>query len=62
MRAIALVIGSLLFSMGAAAEDTQVAGTDFAVDPENVPAKGQPYSPFVGQDLPNRVPTLHWEW
>lgn len=55
MRAIVLVIGSLLFSAGAVAQDKQVAGTDFAVDPENVPAKGQHYSPFVGQDLPNRV-------
>ncbi|NIS88639.1 MAG: DUF3604 domain-containing protein [Woeseiaceae bacterium] len=55
MRAIAILIGTIFVSTVALAQDSQTTGTDFAVDPDNVPAKGQHYSPFVGQELPNRV-------
>ena len=55
MRVIAILIGTIFVSTVALAQDSQTTGTDFAVDPDNVPAKGQHYSPFVGQELPNRV-------
>ena len=32
-----------------------VSGTDFAVSADNVPPNSQNYSPFVGQEFPNRV-------
>ncbi len=55
MRTVIVVIGSLFLSMGAVAQDSQTTGTDFAVDANNVSARGPNYSPFVGQDHPDRV-------
>jgi hypothetical protein len=55
MRAIVILIGTIFVSTGALAQDSQVTGTDFAIDAENVPTKEPVYSPFVGQEHPNRV-------
>lgn len=37
------------------AQSQSVSGTDFALSADNVPANNQKYSPFVGQEYPNRV-------
>jgi len=46
---------SLLCAVAVAAQESSTFGTDFAVSSENLPLSPGEYSPFVGQDFPNRV-------
>ncbi len=55
VRHSAISILLLCFAAPLAAQDSQATGTDFAIDAENVPMKDPVYSPFVGDDYPNRV-------
>lgn len=49
-------LGTALFCAGACvAQESTVFGTDFAASPGEFPSAAKQYSPFVGQDFPNRV-------
>ena len=51
---VALTVGTLA-TLSTLAQAKQTTGTDFALDAENTTVKGPAYSPFVGQDHPDRV-------
>jgi hypothetical protein len=54
MRILFVLLMSLLTGYVTAGED-QVVGTDFAITRSDLPNRVPSYSPFVGQDHPNRV-------
>lgn len=53
--AIGAAMVCLTFPSPGLAEDGKTMGVDFAVSRDNVPKGKKTYSPFVGQDFPNRV-------
>ncbi|WP_235871352.1 DUF3604 domain-containing protein [Shimia sediminis] len=56
MKTVVSGIGMLLLcTAGVMAQENSALGTDFAVSSENLPPTKGEYSPFVGQDFPNRV-------
>ena len=58
LRSVATAIALATTVTGAGAQDQQTQqtmGTDFAISREEAPDVKPPYSPFVGQEYPNRV-------
>lgn len=51
---VTLIFSGLFASVPLQAADS-VVGTDFAIDREHTPAREKNYSPFVGDDYPDRV-------
>jgi hypothetical protein len=47
------ILAALVPAQASAASSAM--GSDFAIDRDNVPVLKQAYSPFVGDDYPNRV-------